>query len=144
LEVWRIPLVFVICATMSCSSEKQGFRAVSVEDLLASQAQFAGEDLAVHGCLKANPHGLLLKKCDLSGHGVSVVFSEDAQGKLETFLLGSAMRSEIEAGHPLVGTVCGRYSQTGDGEDRWIDVDSFSINGRSYGESSYCGAAGAR
>lgn len=131
--------VVTTCMLLSCGNGAvENSQYVSIDALLDNGKKFSGVSLMVNGCLRSNPHGLTIRKCASSELGVPVLFSERVPQQDRSMLVERTMKSEIETNKSLAITLCGTFSQTSDDKDRWLEVDSFSIDGRSYGSGSTC------
>ena len=101
---------------------------VDIGAVIADGRSFNGRQVALRGCLDAHHHGLILVSCP-SGSQKLVVFTDALKASQQSLLYSEALKSKIQHHRPLAATLCGTYRQTSDGRARWLEVDTFAIDG---------------
>ncbi len=128
----------VLCLTSACSRDEGRAQHISIEEMVNSGQSLGGVRLRIEGCITSGPHGLVINECHSTGDGIPVLLSTNADRHAPVLYERGLV---LEAGRRKGGVValCGNYSQTPDGKDRWFEVDSFLMGGRAYGDWSGCG-----
>lgn len=136
-----VTIVVGIFLASACSIGERRAQRIPIKEMLSSGQSLDGVRLRIEGCIKSNPHGILINECNPNGIGIPLLFSKGADRHAH-ILYERGMVLEAVQGKEVVAVLCGSYSQTPDGKDRWFEVDSFLIGGRSYRDGSNCTADG--
>lgn len=131
--------VAVLFLVSACSSGEERARRVSIEEMLISGQSLRGVRLRIEGCIESNHHGVMINKCHSGGRGIPVLFAKGAD-RYAHILYERGMLLEGGQEKDVIAALCGGYSQTPDGKDRWFEVDSFFMDDRAYGDGFDCAA----
>lgn len=133
--------VAVLSLASACGSGEKRAQHASIEEMLSSGKSLAGVRLRIEGCIRSNRHGLMIYECHSNGPGIPLLFSKSVD-RQASILYERGMMLEGGQGKEVVAALCGGYSQTPDGKDRWFEGDSFLMGGRAYGDGSDCASDG--
>jgi hypothetical protein len=143
---WRIGLpLAAILALASCGQREDASPTASVvfKALRADGKRFNGRPVIVRGCLKGNPHGILISSCPYDVSEASALSTDDLRDWERQAVYIEALKAGIVPVRQLPVVACGIYRQSADARDSWIEVESVAWEGRSFGDP-LCRARGSR